>query len=410
LSGSTGRSLLNELVVQYSGFVNDVPANGTGPSFRFGGVVTGGTNIGAPQRTEQTKWQLRNDFSRIVTGLGGLAHEFKGGVNWKPIHDLRLRASYSEGFRAPTIGELFGTPSRFDQEIVDPCSAVGGAIPAAVAANCIAQGVPAGGTYVQLNSQISVITGGNADLKPETSKGWNFGAVYSPGFIPRFSVEANYYNIKVKGAIQAVNANTTLQQCVINNDALACALVTRTATGQITNIQGLLNNIAAIKTDGLDVNLAYRTERASWGSLGLTFNNTFLFNYDVFVPSADGIQKISREGTEQGSPDQAFPKHKAIAILDWNGTNVGASITERYIKSVRESEADDNKLNSRFYTDLQLRFFAPSFVDNFGFALGVNNLFDKDPPGCASCGLNNFDPTTYDVPGRYMYARATLKM
>ena len=338
----------------------------------------------------------------------GSTTTFKAGANWKPIHDLRLRGTWSEGFRAPTIGELFGTPSRFDQELVDPCSAVGGVIPPAVAANCIAQGVPADGSYVQLNSQISVITGGNQDLKPETSKGWNFGAVYSPGFIPRFSVEANYYKIKVKGAIQAVDAETTLQQCVVSNDANACALVTRTATGQITNIQGLLQNIAAIKTEGLDVNFAYRTARASWGTLGLTFNNTFLFNYDVFVPSATGIDKLSREGTEQGSPDQAFPKHKAIAILDWNGTNVGASITERYIKSVHE--LNDNKLNSRFYTDLQLRFFAPSFVDNFGFALGVNNLFDKDPPGCISCGLNNFDPTTYDVPGRYMYARATVKM
>jgi len=27
-----------------------------------------------------------------------------------------------------------------------------------------------------------------------------------------------------------------------------------------------------------------------------------------------------------------------------------------------------------------------------------------------SCGLNNFNPTTYDVPGRYLYARATIKM
>jgi len=60
--------------------------------------------------------------------------------------------------------------------------------------------------------------------------------------------------------------------------------------------------------------------------------------------------------------------------------------------------------------DVQLRWQSPSFADNFGFALGVNNLFDKDPPGCISCGLNNFDPTTYDVPGRYLYARASVKM
>ena len=40
-------------------------------------------------------------------------------------------------------------------------------------------------------------------LTPETSKSWVFGGVYSPAFFRRFSVEANHYKIKVKGAIQA---------------------------------------------------------------------------------------------------------------------------------------------------------------------------------------------------------------
>src|SRR5688572_31391735 len=90
-----GPAMLNELVVQYSDFLNDVPASGAGPAFRFNFLVPGGTSIGAPQRTEQTKWQLRNDFSRVVTGLGGLAHELKGGINW--IHEPRLRAFAGQG-------------------------------------------------------------------------------------------------------------------------------------------------------------------------------------------------------------------------------------------------------------------------------------------------------------------------
>ena len=90
-----GPAMLNELVVQYADFLNDVPASGAGPAFRFNFLVTGGTSIGAPQRTEQTKWQLRNDFSRVVTGLGGLAHELKGGINW--IHEPRLRAFAGQG-------------------------------------------------------------------------------------------------------------------------------------------------------------------------------------------------------------------------------------------------------------------------------------------------------------------------
>jgi hypothetical protein len=90
-----GPSTLNELVVQYADFVNDIPANAPGPAFRFGRLVTGGANLGAPQRTEQTKWQIRNDVSRVVTAFGGLAHELKGGVNW--IHEPRLRAFAGQG-------------------------------------------------------------------------------------------------------------------------------------------------------------------------------------------------------------------------------------------------------------------------------------------------------------------------
>jgi iron complex outermembrane receptor protein len=341
-----------------------------------------------------------SDYSR-----SGSTATFKGGINWKPVSDLRLRGSYSEGFRAPTIGELFGTPSRFDQELNDPCSADQNPT-GQIATNCATLGVPVG--YQQNNPQLSVLTSGNENLKPEKSKGWNFGAVYSPGFLPRFSIEANYYNIKIKDAIFAA-AGDILARCVATLDPIACAAVTRTATGQIAQISGILDNVNGINTEGLDLNIAYRTAPASWGTLGLTLNNTFLFNYDVIVPTADGTAKISREGTEQGSPDQAFPKHKAIGIIDWAGQNVGLTLTGRYIKSVRESQAD-NKLNSRFYTDVQLRFTAPAFADNFGFALGVNNLFDKDPPGCVTCGLNNYDPGTYDVPGRYLYARATVKM
>ncbi|WP_294174356.1 TonB-dependent receptor [uncultured Sphingomonas sp.] len=391
-----------------AGLGADIPAQPTSGGYNIDEAYA---EINAPLLADRPGFQLLelngavrySDYS-----TSGSTTTFKGQLNWKPIRDLRLRASLAEGFRAPSIGELFGSASRFDQEILDPCSADQNPT-GQVLANCQAQGVPAG--YQQLNSQISVLTGGNQELEPETSKSLVLGAVFSPGAIPRLSLEANYYKIKVDNAIQAINANTTLQRCVLSNDAAACALVNRSASGsgQISNIAGFLDNIASIKTKGFDVNLAYRTARTSLGTFGFTWNNNFLRNYDILVPTANGTQKISREGTEQGSPDQAFPKWKSIGILDWDLANFGATLTGRYIKSVRETEADNNKLNSRLYTDLQLRWFGID-ENRFGFALGVNNLFDKDPPGCISCGLNNFDPTTYDVPGRYLYARATVRM
>jgi len=352
-------------------------------------------------RLEATGAARYSDYSS-----SGSTTTFKAGLDWAPVEQLLLRGSWAEGFRAPTIGELFGTPSRFDQEIVDPCSAIGGQIPAAVRQNCIASGVPASGSYVQANPQLPVITGGNNALKPETSKSWGAGAVWRPSFLPRFSVEANYFNIKVKGAIQAINANVLLGRCAANADAFSCAAITRTASGAVAQIRGLLQNIAGIKTDGLDVNVNFRTGDTGAGKFGLFWTNTFLFNYDITVPATNGTTSISREGTEQGSPDQAFPKYKSTAVLDWSLREFGASLTGRYISGVDEP---GNRLHHRLYTDIQLRWDGDS-LDGFGFALGVNNLFNRPPPACISCGLNNFDPTTYDVPGRYFYARATYKM
>ena len=191
-------------------------------------------------------------------------------------------------------------------------------------------------------------------------------------------------------------------------DPVACDAVSRSSTGQITAISGILGNVNGINTSGVDVNFSYRTAKADWGSLGFTLNNAFLKNYDVIVPTADGTSKISREGTEQGSPDQAFPKHKAVGIIDWDGGQFGASLTGRYISKVRETLAA-NTLKRRLYTDVQVRWM-PTFTPTLSVALGINNLFDKDPPGCISCGLNNMDPGTYDVPGRYYYARIGVKM
>jgi iron complex outermembrane receptor protein len=350
-------------------------------------------------RLEVTGAARYSDYS-----TSGSTTTFSAGANWEPFDGLLLRGNWAEGFRAPSIGELFGTPSRFDQELVDPCSAVGGQIPAAVRANCIAQGVPAGGTYVQANPQLPVVTGGNEDLAPETSESWGFGAVFRPA--PRFTIEANYFNIRVDGAIQAIDAATLLGRCTGANDPLSCAAITRTASGAIAQIRGTLQNIASIETDGIDATVTWRSPETSAGTFGVFLSGTRLLNYTVTVPATDGVTRIEREGTEQGSPDQAFPRWKGMGVLDWSRGEFGASVTGRYIGSVVES--DGNRLDSTFYTDVQLRWTLDD--GDFGFALGANNLFNVDPPACFTCGLNNMDPTTYDVPGTFLYARATIRM
>ena len=399
-----------------AGFSSDIPALPTKGKYN---VKEAYAELNAPLLSGVPFAELL-EFNGAVRvskySTSGSTTTFKAGLNWKPIKDLRLRGSYAEGFRAPSIGELFGTASRFDQQLDDPCSShPGNTAPAnfqnnaAVMANCVAAGVPADGSYQQANPQISVIVGGNSALAPETSESWIFGGVYSPSFLPGLSIEANHYNIKIDGAIQTVDAEVTLTNCVVNDDPLACALVTRAGSGgQLTQVSGLLQNIAGIETKGIDVNVAYRTPATGFGTFGLTWNNTFLQDYDVIVPTADGEQVISREGTEQGSPSQGFPKWKAIGILDWDLANFGATLTGRYVSKLREQ--GDTVMKERFYTDIQLRFTPSFWNERIGFAVGANNVFKTKAPGCITCDINNFDPTVYDVPGRYYYARASIKM
>jgi iron complex outermembrane receptor protein len=395
-----------------AGFSSDIPALPTHGSYS---VKEAYAELNAPLLRDVPFVNLLelNGAVRVSDySTSGSTTTLKASANWKPIKDLRFRGSYAEGFRAPSIGELFGTASRFDQTISDPCSNDSTAPQnylnnPAVRANCVAAGVPNDASYAQANPQISVLVGGNENLKSESSKSWIFGGVFSPSFLPGFSIEANHYNIRIKGAIQPVDAAFTLTNCVVNNDAGSCALVTR-VNGNLTQIQGILGNIAAIRTKGIDLNVAYRGRKTSMGRFGVTWNNTFLRNFDILVPITGGTQVISREGTEVGSPSQGFPKWKSIGILDWDLANFGASLTGRRVSKLRES--DGNVLKSRFYTDLQLRW-NPTFLDKqFGFAVGANNLFKTKAPGCNTCDLNNFDPTMYDIPGRYYYVRAGVKL
>ncbi|KQU56027.1 TonB-dependent receptor [Sphingomonas sp. Leaf339] len=335
----------------------------------------------------------------------------KAGISWKPIDDLRLRGTWAQGFRAPSIGELFGTPSRFDGEVIDPCSGFNSnGASATVRQNCVTQGVPANGSYVQNGLQLPILTGGNRALKSETSESWIVGGVYSPGWarggiVGNLSLEADYYTIKVDDAISSIGADVLLANCTGSNDPVACSAITRSATGQITQIRGLLQNIASIKSEGIDAILTYRSPSIGTGTIGLTWANNYLLEYSTTLPTATGSQKLERQGTERG--DQAYPRFKSNSTLDWSSENFLASITGRFISKVIEPAYDNNEIKATIYLDAQVGWNLPFAERRFMLTLGVNNVLGKRAPDCLSCG--GFDPTTYDLPDQFGYVRLGAK-
>jgi hypothetical protein len=86
---------LNEVVIQFASFKNAIPLSSPDPLEVFPNGVAIGANPDTPQNTEQTKWQLRDDFSWSVTGKGGLGHDFKTGVNF--VYEPHLFSTFNSG-------------------------------------------------------------------------------------------------------------------------------------------------------------------------------------------------------------------------------------------------------------------------------------------------------------------------
>lgn len=372
--------------------------------------------------------------------LFGSDSVFKAGATWRVSDDLTLRGNYSEGFRAPGIGELFNTGSRFDATIDDPCSDMLGLDPngSGVAAdpqtiaNCTALGVPADGSFVSIGGQIPIATGGNPNLLPETSDNFTVGFTYDASWISglmgmeSFVVDANYYDIEVSGAIQAPNPQTKLNQCVNTLDPLICADITRTPGGAINGFNNRLDNIAGIETNGFDWSITATTEEFPFGQFRFQSLNTYLNDYTEIVPTSTGVARLSREGMELGSPEQGFIKYKSTFIADWIYGDFGASVTARYLGELTETCPDavldlapqlcsdaagaSNKIDSKIFTDIQVSWTPSRVNQHVHLTFGVNNLLDTNIPICFSCDLNSFDGTLYPIPGRFFYGRVSVSM
>ena len=373
----------------------------------------------------------------------GTTSTYKFAGDWRPIDDLLLRASYERAVRAPNIVELF-TPQAVGLALAaDPCS---GATPVFTAAQCANTGVSAAQYgHIASNSanQYNGLLGGNPTLKPEKADTYTVGAVLTPRAIPGLSATIDYYNIKIANYIQALDPDLALDTCATTGTPDLCALVHRDpVSGSLwlgTNgyVVDTSVNIGYLKTSGLDFELNYRTpfSRLGWangGSLALSFNGTYLMNLttDPGLPPAAGGSATSYNcaglyGVNTcGSPNPKWRHRLRVTwTTPWSGLQVSGSwryygevqaqglSSNPYLSGSTPTTTVDAHIPSQSYFDLSAQW---RVKDHVTFRLGVNNVFDKDPPlvGSSLGGTNilyngNTYPTVYDALGRYAFLGVT---
>ena len=361
----------------------------------------------------------------------GSESTYKAGVLWRPIEDLSVRGSFSTGFRAPGIGELFGGAAREDFTFLDPCADVLGTILAAdggrlesgpqpqnIIDNCAVLGVGPG--LAQRNPQLSALSQGNSALIAETSDSWSAGFVWSPafaenaGWIEGLTVSIDFYDLEIEDAVQGRDPGEVVTACVDTLDPFFCDSVPRTASGQVDVISNQLQNIGTIEVSGFDIAVNYVGPETGIGQFNVSLNATKLDEYIERTANPDGsLTTTERTGTHTNETFmRAFPDWRATTSIDWIYDRWAANLSFRWIDEMITDSGtgpDAQKLDSAVFTDLQVRY-NPAFLDDaLTVAIGFNNLFDEDPPLCNPCGVIGMSIAVHDLPGTVGYVRVTYQ-
>ena len=347
----------------------------------------------------------------------------KFGFRWKPIDDLMVRGNWAEGFRAPSISELFAGLGDSFPTIADPCNLASFPnLDPAAQQRCIAQGVPAGG-YDQGNPQIRINVGGNPNLLPETSTSKTFGFVYNPSWLEGFDISLDWWQIEMENTITVATGQTIVDGCVRDGRPEFCQLFTRNPGGSLNLTSGPVNQ-GDLLVEGYDMTVGYRLPETTWGKFSFTWDTTYLAKSEgTAAPTAIGEYAQNNNGW----------RIRSNVATRWEMGDWGATWNVRYYDDQDEdcqafvdygysflcsdpdrivdnedgvpTAAAQNHIGATTYHDVSAYWNAPW---NAKITLGINNIGDKDPPRSVQAFANSFDPQ-YEVPGRFYYMRYTQK-
>lgn len=314
----------------------------------------------------------------------------KLGMLYRPSDSLMFRGTWAQGFRSPSILEMFEGLRETSIPVTDPCNGGGAGLP-----GC--EGVPAG--YVQPSSNVPGIVGGNPNLQPETSVNTSFGFVLTPTSLEGASLTVDWYKIDIKDTISAYGAQNVLNLCATTGQR--CNFIIRDQSGEILSVVDGPINLNKTNVEGLDIVARYMTD-VGRGTLDFSLSLSYLIDLQLESTLTDGsVLKEDKVGTSASR--ESYPEWRGLFVTRYIADKWNASYTLRYIGSTDEMVGTSSRhISSRVYQNLAATY---QFNDSWGLKLGVDNLFDVQPPSSLTNLNINFDISTYNAVGRFMYAQ-----
>ncbi|MBS0479871.1 MAG: TonB-dependent receptor [Proteobacteria bacterium] len=384
---------------------------------------------------DMLKVKALGSYDSYSTGQSAFSPKFE--AEFKPIEQVKLRGTYSRGFRIPSFSESFALPTTgFVSAQINCASPTFTAFCAAHASN---PAYYSGGYNYGLTSQ------GNLNLKPEKSQSFTAGVVLTP--IPAVTLTADFWQTKIKNVIIGATVNQAIiNQYYTNNGVVTAPGITvikgtpdpqnLTALPLLGSAAGSYKNADQFLARGLDFSALVRipiTNGIKWTS---NANASLLLRLEQ--TNEDG--SVNRYDNSLGACNitscSAAPKWRATwqNTLDFNGQG-NVSLTAYYTSGYNswatdsggvygdcQASADNGQLASwNDGSPVQCRAKSVFYLDGHAEAkiqsrltvyMDVKNLLDTKPtyePN-AAYGLYQFNPAWGDslFVGRYFRVGAKV--
>jgi iron complex outermembrane receptor protein len=370
-------------------------------------------------------------YSKYDVGYTTSTYKFE--ADWSPTSDIRFRGGYNRAVRAPNIAELFAQDFVALDGSLDPCASSSGSPAPATAGQCARSGLsPAQygtlGTPGNPAGQYNGLIGGNPKLKPEIADTYTFGIVVTPSVLPSLNATLDVFDIKIKDLISSYGANLIVSQCVYDDNPQFCSMVHRDSAGSLWfstsgYVADPLLNLGFEKTAGMDASVNY-TQNVGWlGSINFNMIGTYTASF--ITEPYPGSGDYNCAGYFGGTCGNPLPKWRHTMTVGWATPwhGLGVEARWRHIGNTEIDTANPSPLLSAKVNPLIQYTGSRDYLDLIGtdqifsgvqLQIGINNLFDKDPPILATNALpppffnGNTYPQVYDTLGRYVFANLKI--
>jgi len=348
-----------------------------GPSWRPVPIESAELNLGA-------RWEGTDDSTKATSPVAAL--------RVAATKDIAFRVSYAEGFFPPD-------QSQYEGPRVNPAG--------------ITPFTDPGRGNLSYNYIKEEISGGNPDLKPETSKAWNYGIVLTPRVLPGLTLTLDFWEIEKENAILTVNGPSQLlasPESYPGRIKRAPASPTDIANGwlgMVTSVDYRPVNVGFTQTEGADIKARYTHKLDRLGTLtwlnSATWTNSFR---DQILPVNPIVERVNSSANPL--------RWRGTSSLYWESGRWTTGLTATYINSYTANTTtpssafptgnglDGDRIASATLWDLQVGYQVPptrgfdrgwkNWINDTKWTLSVRNVLNKEPA---------FRTDTYSFYSRY---------